>query len=92
MVKSPSTTTPVFCVVGWSESYGINTIHTQSFAFIFSIFAGLLWWLAREVKVRRNVMKYSFLLWRKFRERQEEGAKCEIKMVRCVLLGSFAFL
>lgn len=37
-------------------------------------------------------MKYSFLLLRKFRERQEEGTKCEIKTGRCVLLISFAFL
>lgn len=91
-VKSPSSIKPVFCIVGWSASYGINMLHTQYFAFIFSIFARLLWWLAKEVNVRRNVMKYSFLLLRKFRERQEEGTKCEIKTRRCVLFVSFAFL
>lgn len=29
--------------VGWSEGYGINTMHTPHFAFSFSLFARFLW-------------------------------------------------
>lgn len=63
-----------------------NTLHSSS---IFLL--GFCGALAREVYVRRNAVKYSFLLLRKFRERQEEGTKCVIKTGRCAPLIASVF-